>query len=112
MLLENVICAAAALLCVWGAVSLAYTLLLCFVRPKKGARTVITVFADGSAQDAVQHVSCLHARLSVTGTPENTLVAAVCAEGSEARAVLQCAFRAERRVKVCSKEEYIALFLK
>ena len=111
MLLENVICAAAALLSVWGAVSLVYTLLICFVRPKKSVRTVITVFADGSAQDAVQHVSCLLARLSVTGAPEKTRIAAVCGDNGEVRAALLSAFCAERRVTVCGKEEYIALFL-
>ena len=111
-MLENLFCAAVAILAVWGCMALATALLLAFTRPKRGEETVLLLFSEGSVEDTVQRVSVLLSRLSLLGELRYTGIAVLCEKNDPERlAALQSAFGAEKRVVICGAEEFYARFL-
>ena len=111
-MLENLFCAAVALLSAWGALALAYTLLFSVIRPKKNERCVLLLL-PGPDSDPVEQVSFALSRLSVTGELRYTCIAVLVApEETETRKALLAAFGKEPRVTVCSAEEFHAAFLR
>ena len=91
-MLENLFCAAVALLSAWGALALAYTLLFSVIRPKKNERSVLLLL-PGPDSDSVEQVSLALSRLSVTGELRYTCIAVLVApEETETRKALLAAF--------------------
>ena len=110
-MLENLFCAAVAILSVWGALALIFTLLLSLIRPKKNEQRILLLLPD-PASDAVEQVSFALSRISVTGELRYTRIAVLGApEDTENRKALLAAFGREPRVTVCSAEEFEKTFL-
>ena len=110
-MLENLFCAAVAILAVWGASALIFTLLFSLIRPKTKERTVLLLLPD-PASDAVEQVSFALSRFSVTGELRYTRIAVLCEPADERRETLISAFGKDPRVTVCSAEEFHTAFLR
>ncbi len=110
-MLENLFCAAVAILSVWGALALIFTLLLSLIRPKKDERRILLLLPD-PASDAVEQVSFALSYLSVTGELRYTRIAVLCEPADDRRAPLLSAFGKDPRVTVCGAEEFYAAFLR
>lgn len=109
-MLENIICAFIAIFAVWGVIGAVYSAVLAVIAPKKGRKTVITVFPCG--ENAVSDVSFILSRLYVSGDIRRCIIAAVCDENdSETLSALISAFEKEKSVVVCCKNKFIEEFL-
>ena len=109
-MLENLLCAAIAILAVWGSMALAYMLLMSLIRPKKNERRLLLLLSEGSAEDTVERVSFTLSRLSVSGELRYTVIAVLCDPAdAEKRRALAAAFGHEKRVIVCSKTELMEM---
>ena len=112
-MLENLFCAAVAILAVWGCMALAYALLWAFTRPKQYEETVLLLYSEGSVEDTVQRVSVLLSRLSVLGELRYTRIAVLCEKSDHERlAALKSAFGADGRVVICGAEDFYKRFLR
>ncbi len=109
-MLENLLCAAIAILAVWGSLALAYMLLMSLIRPKKNERRLLLLLSEGTAEDTVERVSFMLSRLSVSGELGYTVIAVLCDPAdAEKRQALAAAFGREERVIVCSKTELMEM---
>ena len=110
-MLENLFCAAVAVLTAWGALAVVWTVLLSLSRPKNKDRSVILILPDPES-DPVERVSLALSRLCVTGELSYTRIAVLCEPTDPCRASLQAAFGKDPRVTVCGAEEFHAAFLR
>ena len=111
-MLQNLVCAAVAILAVWGSAGMVTALLLRLIRPKKSEPCVLLLRVSDGDETAAERVSYHLSRLSLTGELRHTVIAVVCqpADCGTARA-LKAAFAKEPRVTVCGPLDFQTRFL-
>ena len=101
------------LLAVFSAVGFVYTvyfLLLRLIKPEKNRRYFCVCIFDEKSENAASDISFVYSKLFATGDMKHYRIIAVDnSMGAAQKQMLEAAFSADSRVKICKKDELMSL---